>query len=824
MADGLATTGERLMALSQLLLFVVSALFLALAVFVFRAGRHNPIHYWFASFVMCAAAWTFGIAGRQWGTHLEAWNDLAFASASLLPATFFGFTYVFPIRPSWLPRWTVTASLVLGGLLAVLSAVTPLVYYDPEMTPDGFARKSGPLYPVFAVYLLLVWMLALGTLFAKWRTARGVARVQLRYVSWAFLLAGLGGMTTNLVLPWFTGLSTYSWFGPYFGVVLIGLIAHTIIRHRLMDLRLVIHRGLAGGIAAFLSFLPVALLVGFVWPRLAEHLDRAEFVVLTAAVFAVGLLSPVARAGAARLLDRYLYRTRTNYERTVRAASTGLTRVLNMDELVTVLATTLRDAIGPEGIAVYASSNVRLLLISSVRSLESGRFGLPEELPPALAETLARAKDAIATDHLPASASATREGQSMHALNWAVVLPLLAEDTLIGAIAIGPKLSGDPFYRDDLNLLMTLANQAGVALRNAQRYAEVVVAHEYVARIVASISSGVVAVNRTAHITLFNDAAAELTGTAHADVHDRDVSVLPRSLAAALKDAVRTGEVVSVPEVTLRQDTSSRPVTLTASPVHDLSGGIVGAVAVFNDLTPVRELEKERRKAERIAYFEMLASGVAHEIKNPLVAIKTFVQLLPRRQSDQPWVENFGRVTTTEIARIEKLLERLRTLGKPSDRPRVRVDLRGPIAEAVDLLKPLLAENATKLVVKLPAEAVVTVADHDGLKQLVLNLLANAQEATPANGTITVELATEPSAAVLTVTDSGDGIPSELLERIFDPFMTTKQQGTGLGLAISAAMAAVHGGTLRAANSPGGGACFTLTLPLAPVAPALMTA
>jgi PAS domain S-box-containing protein len=824
MADGLAATGERLMALSQLLLFVVSALFLALAAFVFRAGRHDAIHRWFASFVVCAAAWTFGIAGRQWGTHLEAWNDLAFASASLLPSTFFGFTYVFPIRPSWLPRWTVMASLVLGGLLAVLSAVTPLVYYDPEMTADGFARKSGPLYPAFAVYLLLVWMLALGTLFAKWRAARGVARVQLRYVSWAFFLAGLGGMTTNLILPWFTGLSTYSWFGPYFGVVLIGLIAHTIIRHRLMDLRLVIHRGLAGGIAAFLSFVPVALLVGLVWPRLAEHLDRSEFAVLTAAVFAIGLLSPLARAAASRLLDRYLYRTRTNYERTVRAASTGLTRVLNMDELVTGLTTTLRDAIGPEGIVVYASGNVRLLRITSMRCLERGRFGLPDELPPAVAEALTRVKDAIATDHLPASASGTRECQLMHALNWAVVLPLLAEDTLIGAIALGPKLSGDPFYRDDLNLLMTLANQAGVALRNAQRYAEVVVAHEYVARIVASISSGVVAVSRTEHITLFNEAAADLTGTTPPDVRGRDVSVLPPPLAEALKDVVHTGKVVSVPEVALRQDASSRPVTLTASPIHDLSEAIVGAVAVFSDLTPVRELEKERRKAERVAYFEMLASGVAHEIKNPLVAIKTFVQLLPRRQHDQPWVENFGRVTTTEIERIEKLLERLRTLGKPSDRPRIRVDLRAPIAEAVDLLKPLLAENGTKLVVRLPADPVVTLADHDGLKQLVLNLLANAQEATPPNGAITVELSSEPKAAVLTVTDSGEGIPPDLLERIFDPFMTTKRHGTGLGLAISAAMAAVYGGTLRGANTPAGGACFTLTLPLAPVAPVLMTA
>jgi N-terminal 7TM region of histidine kinase len=264
------------MAMSQLLLFLVSVLFLALAAFVYRSGRSNPSHRWFAAFVVCASAWTLAIAGRQWGTNLEAWNDLAFASASLLPSTFFAFTWVFPTRAPRIPSAAVGVSVVLGGVLAVLSALTPLVYYDPVMTSEGFARKSGPLYPVFAVYYLVTWMLALVTLVAKWRGARGVARLQVRYVTWAFTLSGLGAMTTNLILPWFTERSTYTWFGPYFGVLLIGLIAHTIIRHRLMNLRLVIHRGLVGAVSVFLALVPVTLVVAIIWPRLPERLDAGE--------------------------------------------------------------------------------------------------------------------------------------------------------------------------------------------------------------------------------------------------------------------------------------------------------------------------------------------------------------------------------------------------------------------------------------------------------------------------------------------------------------------------------------------------------------------
>jgi len=807
------------MAMSQVLLFVVSGGLLALAVFVYRAGRHSGLHRWFASFVACAAAWAFGIAGRQWGTHLEGWNDLIFASGILLPSTFFGFTSAFPSPASWVPRWAVTASVVLGGILAVLAAATPLVYYDPVVTSEGFARKAGPLYPAYALYLLFVWILALATLFAKWRAARGVTRVQLRYVAWAFLLSGFGGLTTNLILPWMTGRSTYSWFGPYFGVVLIALIAHTIIRHRLMDLRLVIHRSLTVAIAAVLALVPVGVLVLLAWPRLAG-LEVGELLILVGAVLAMGLVTPFARDGATKLLDRYVYRTHANYQRTVREASTVLTRVLNMAELLSVLTTTLRDAIRPEGVAIYTAENSQLCRVACERPLETRRFEGPDEMPRGVAEYLARMSDAIAVDHFAAGPADSRESREVHAemqtLNWAVVLPLLAENTVIGAIAIGPKLSGDPFYREDLHLLMTLANQAGVAVKNAQRYAEVVVAHEYVARIVASISSGVVAVNPAGRIILFNEAAAQLTGLTAANVYGRPVEILPAPLGAALKTAVRNGEVASTPEVALTHEATRRPVILTTSPVREVSGAIVGAVSVFSDLTPFKQLETERRKAEKLAYVETLASGLAHEIKNPLVAIKTFAQLLPRRRSDEQFVDNFSRITTREVARIEELLARLRTLGQPSERPRVRLDLRAPLGEAVEVMQPTFAEKGIQVTVALPSEPVEIVADHDDVKQLVLNLLMNAYEATPPSGTVTAEVSSESNLAVLTVADTGDGIAAELLERIFDPFMTTKARGSGLGLAISGGLAAMHGGTLRASNAVPRGARFTLNLPLAP--------
>jgi len=802
--------------MAMFLLFVVSGGLLALAVFVYQSDRRSAIHRWFASFVACFAVWAFGIAGRQWGTHLEAWNDLVFASASFFPSTLLGFTYAFPVQSTVVPHWTLKANLVLGGVFAALAAATPFIYYDPVITPHGFARKSGMLYPAFAFYILSGWLLGLATLFAKWRAARNMARTQVRYVTWAFLLSGLGGLTTNLVLPWITEQSTYTWFGPYFGVFLIALIAHTIIRHRLMNLRLVVHRGLTVTVAAMVVLVPVGALVLLAWPRVAERLDVREHVVVIGAVIAVGLISPWARDVVATLLDRYVYRTHASYQRTVREASAVLTRVLNMTELLGVLSTTLRNTVAPEGLAIYTTTHSRLTRVACSKSLETNRFESPDELAPDLARRLASTNDAIAIDHLPDDDDGRSVTAEMQKLNWAALLPLFAENALIGTIAIGPKLSGDPYYREDLNLLMTLANQAGVALKNAQRYGEVVVAHEYVARIVASISSGVVAVNSVGQITLFNDAAAQLTGRDSDDVQQRFAAALPKPLSEGLNTALHTGEVVKVPEVTLMQDSATREVILTTSPILDQSGAIMGAVAVFSDLTPLKELELERQKAERLAYFEMLASGIAHEIKNPLVAIKTFAQLLPRRQDDPEFIDEFGRISSREIGRIERLLDRLRTFAQPSERPHVRIDLRAPVGEAVEVMEPTFAEKGVRLVVNLPEDPVFVVADHDGLKQLVLNLLINAHEATPTSGNVVADVRNEADGAVLTVADTGEGIAPELLDRIFEPFVTTKPWGTGLGLAISAGMAAMHGGTLRASNRAAGGAQFTLSLPLAP--------
>jgi signal transduction histidine kinase len=282
-----------------------------------------------------------------------------------------------------------------------------------------------------------------------------------------------------------------------------------------------------------------------------------------------------------------------------------------------------------------------------------------------------------------------------------------------------------------------------------------------------------------------------------------------------LTETVVDGGARTQPEVELSDGETTRPIICTTSPLHDQTGAVLGAVAVFSDLTPLKKLELERRRAERLAYFEMLAAGIAHEIKNPLVAIKAFAQLLPRRRGDERFIENFGRTVTHQIARIERLLDRLRTLSRPSERPQHPLDLRAPIGDAIEAMRPAFVEKNVVLSAAAGQAPCVILGDRPELEQLFLNLLMNAHEATPAGGMARLELAMTGGRAIVAVVDTGPGVPAELLERVFDPFFSTKEQGSGLGLAICASIARAHAGRIKAANREVGGAVFTVDFPLA---------
>jgi signal transduction histidine kinase len=214
-----------------------------------------------------------------------------------------------------------------------------------------------------------------------------------------------------------------------------------------------------------------------------------------------------------------------------------------------------------------------------------------------------------------------------------------------------------------------------------------------------------------------------------------------------------------------------------------------------------------------------LATGIAHEIRNPLVAIKTFAELLPERADDQEFRSTFAKVAVREIHRIEELLARLRALAVPAVTRLYPLDLAVPISETLDLLRGQADRRRVRVVADIEPDLPAVRGELDQLKQLFLNLFLNALEVMPDGGTLSVSVRADRGPrgrpfVTVRVTDTGPGIPREDLPRVFEPFFTTKAHGTGLGLAICRGIADAHRAALWAEAGPAGaGTAFVLQLP-----------
>jgi signal transduction histidine kinase len=233
----------------------------------------------------------------------------------------------------------------------------------------------------------------------------------------------------------------------------------------------------------------------------------------------------------------------------------------------------------------------------------------------------------------------------------------------------------------------------------------------------------------------------------------------------------------------------------------------------------LRRSETALERANRLSSIGTLAAGIAHEIRNPLTAVKTFLDLLPQRLDDREFVSGFRELSLSELRRVTDLIADLLAFGKSTSTERRPVDLGPSLDQVVRLLDSTARKRQVSLDLHLDPKAHPAWADPDQVKQIVLNLVLNAIEASPDGGTVTLEVSAAPREQVrFEVRDLGQGIPADQIESIFNPFFTTKEQGTGLGLALVHQMVVEHGGEIVVESEVGQGTTFRVTLPTADAA------
>ncbi len=228
----------------------------------------------------------------------------------------------------------------------------------------------------------------------------------------------------------------------------------------------------------------------------------------------------------------------------------------------------------------------------------------------------------------------------------------------------------------------------------------------------------------------------------------------------------------------------------------------------------VERLEEQALLGEKLKAVSTMVAGMAHEIKNPLTAIRTFTEFIPEKKSDPAFLKNLHEVLSAETRRIQEIVQEVLNFAKPRDPRPEPLNIEGLLNSTVNLLSSELLKRRIKWAVDCQHNGSLVHADPDQLRQVLINLIQNAADAMPEGGKLDLKTQAVNGHVELVVSDTGKGVPKELLPKIFDPFVTTKEDGNGLGLAMVYSILKANRGTIHAESEVGKGTTFTVGLPI----------
>ena len=332
-----------------------------------------------------------------------------------------------------------------------------------------------------------------------------------------------------------------------------------------------------------------------------------------------------------------------------------------------------------------------------------------------------------------------------------------------------------------------------------------------------SVETGLVAIDRRHRITAFNRAAAEITGVSAADA-------MGRTWSSLFGDAVPVGAVeatldaqpraISRHELALpRPDGTTAPLRIAFSALRSADGGRLGLIAACEDLTTLRALESRMRQADRLATLGRMAANIAHEIRNPLASMTGAIEVLVGAERPPEMRERLASIVLRESGRLNEIIKGFLEYARPAPLVPAATEVAECLDEILVLIEHRAAPGSLKIVREFSSPLIVTV-DPQQFRQAIWNLCLNAVQAMPEGGELRVGASVHDGRLEVRVTDTGEGITTEDLPHVFEPFFSTKDQGTGLGLALVHRIVQDHGGDVEVQSVPGAGTTFVVSLPV----------
>jgi signal transduction histidine kinase len=556
-----------------------------------------------------------------------------------------------------------------------------------------YLTDPGPLYFLFPLSVAYVSSLSFINLLAVRKQVSGYYRVQLDYL----LIAGCSVVAAVCFSFLMIYKIIFTPFDEMLNIVYGVVIGYAILKHRLMDITVVVRKGLIYSLLIGLFTGSYVLMLNLFGNYLGKHLSGYSFFVSSLLIVFFALIFQPLRDKLQEIIDHIFYRGKYDYQKTIKELSGVAVSITDLNELINKVFDSVLHAISIKNISIFILDKRSEHFINRKTTDQENKMRTLSPDYDLLIKQLNKKKEALIAEENP------ELSDRMSELKAAIVFPMLSKNQLVGFMSLGDKLSGEVYSSEDIDLLTTLSNQMGVAIENA----------------------------------ILNEEALDS--------------------------------------------------------------------------------QKRLFQADKLATVGALAAGLAHEIKNPIAAIKGYSQMIGKAidEKDYNLIQDFERVVPRQLDRINEIVEKLLYLSKPAKMKNEDVNVNYLLEEIVKLLEKQAIKNNVKLEKEFE-ELPAIKADPDQLTQAFLNLILNAIQSIGDGGYVKIRTKFfELSTIKVQIIDNGVGIAAEKLPHIFDPFFTTKEQGSGLGLAVTKKILLDHHGAINVSSELGKGTVFTIELPLA---------
>ena len=429
----------------------------------------------------------------------------------------------------------------------------------------------------------------------------------------------------------------------------------------------------------------------------------------------------------------------------------------------------------------------------------------------------------------PAAREIARE---LAALQSVVAIPLSSHGELVGILTLGQRISGGGYGREETETLFSLGTHLATAIREIRVHHLLQYEKEFNERILARMSSGVITIDPDEKVVAINGRAAEILGLSAREILNRDLRVLPSPLGDMLFEALTKGRSVTRAEVHLAF--RNLPLEVSTYPVMGDRTQPMGAVLMFEDLTAQRQLAQERRSAEQLQLLTRVVARIADEIKNPLVSINAFMELIGERYDDATFRNQFSSVVGRDVRRLVQIFDKLAALVNDGDYKRETLDLRQVaeecLAELGAQVLPAAANEARLLTftdestqkhvtatLSYEGSSLLVRGDHTMFKKAMSYLIWYLLRKTPgpeAKISTSISHLTSEDRVRLTVASRSAEVRAEELQGIFDPIQVVQENLIDVGPSVSQRILESQGGRLEAKQARGE-VSFTASLPAA---------